>query len=55
MQTAPNANGFVSIGLNFGLTVLCIYPTWIVLSELDRSHEAQETVEVSETEAEVVK
>ncbi|RDW63477.1 hypothetical protein BP6252_11022 [Coleophoma cylindrospora] len=43
MQTAPNANGFASIGVNFGLTVLCIYPTWIVLSELDHTHEVQET------------
>lgn len=42
MQTAPNANGFVSIGLNFGITLLCVYPTWIVLSELKESHEIQE-------------
>lgn len=41
MQSAPNANGFVSIGLNFGITLLCIYPTWIVLSELKENHEIQ--------------
>lgn len=39
MQTAHNANGFVSIGINFGVTVLCVIPTWIVLSELEYSHE----------------
>ncbi len=42
MQTAPNANGFASIGVNFGMTVLCVVPTWIVLSELEHSHEIQE-------------
>jgi hypothetical protein len=45
MQTAPNANGFASIGVNFGMTVLCIAPTWIVLSELEHSHEIQEMVD----------
>jgi len=39
MQSQGNANHFVSIGLNFGITVLCIFPTWIVLSGLERSHE----------------
>ncbi|KAK1977875.1 hypothetical protein LZ30DRAFT_752569 [Colletotrichum cereale] len=38
MQSEGNANHFVSIGLNFGKTVLCL-PTWIVLSELEGSHE----------------
>lgn len=38
MQTS-NVNHFVSIGLNFGITGLCVLPTFIVLSELDRSHE----------------
>lgn len=47
MQTAPNANGFVSIGVNFGLTVLCVVPTWIVLSELEYSHEAKVVEETS--------
>ncbi|CZT44950.1 related to DUF895 domain membrane protein [Rhynchosporium secalis] len=42
MQTAPNANGWASIGVNFGMTVLCVAPTWIVLSELEHSHEIQE-------------
>ena len=39
MQSQGNANHFVSIGLNFGITILCIFPTWIVLSELDHTHE----------------
>ncbi|KAL2849745.1 major facilitator superfamily domain-containing protein [Aspergillus pseudodeflectus] len=39
MQSEGNANHFVSIGLNFGITVLCVIPTWIVLSELEHSHE----------------
>ena len=45
MQTAENANGFASIGVNFGMTALCVLPTWIVLSELEGSHEVQETVD----------
>jgi hypothetical protein len=50
MQTAPNANGFVSIGLNFGITLLCILPTWIVLSELKESHEIQAVEETADGE-----
>lgn len=38
MQSEGGANHFVSIGLNFGITILCIFPTWIVLSELTESH-----------------
>ncbi|KAJ5659965.1 hypothetical protein N7507_006416 [Penicillium longicatenatum] len=45
MQSEGNANHFVSIGLNFGITILCIWPTWIVLSELDHSHEVRVTVD----------
>jgi hypothetical protein len=45
MQSQGNANHFVSIGLNFGITVLCIFPTWIVLSELEHSHEVTVTEE----------
>ncbi|GKT43772.1 UNC93-like protein 2 [Colletotrichum spaethianum] len=41
MQSEGNANHFVSIGLNFGITVLCLFPTWIVLSELEGSHESK--------------
>ncbi|KAI0139118.1 MFS general substrate transporter [Hypoxylon sp. NC0597] len=49
MQSEGNANHFVSIGLNFGITVLCIPFTWIVLSELDHSHEVKVTeIEVEE-------
>ena len=45
MQTEGNANHFVSIGLNFGITMLCIVPTWIVLSGLEHSHEVQVTAD----------
>ncbi|KAF2020453.1 MFS general substrate transporter [Aaosphaeria arxii CBS 175.79] len=45
MQSEGNANHFVSIGLNFGITVLCIFPTWIILSELEKSHEVYVTEE----------
>jgi len=47
MQTAPNANGFASIGVNFMMTVLCVVPTWIVLSELEHSHEVQDVQETT--------
>jgi hypothetical protein len=43
MQSEGNANHFVSIGLNFGITILCIVPTWIVLSGLEHSHEVTVT------------
>ncbi|KAG4255983.1 hypothetical protein FPRO03_04931 [Fusarium proliferatum] len=50
MQSEGNANHFVSIGLNFGITMLCIVPTWIVLSGLEHSHEITVTAgEVSST------
>ncbi|WVN85364.1 uncharacterized protein L203_100509 [Cryptococcus depauperatus CBS 7841] len=39
MQSEGNANHFVSIGLNFGILLISITPTWIVLSELEGSHE----------------
>lgn len=39
MQSEGNANHFVSICLNFGITVLCVFPTWLVLSALEGSHE----------------
>lgn len=39
MQSEGNANHFVSIGLNFGILLISIFPTWIVLSELDHTHE----------------
>ncbi|KAI0016170.1 MFS general substrate transporter [Xylariomycetidae sp. FL0641] len=41
MQSQENANHFVSIGLNFGITVLAVIPTWIVLSELEHTHEVK--------------
>lgn len=52
MQTEGNANHFARIGINFGITVVCIFPTWIVLSELDRNHEIQPAPETPETEIE---
>lgn len=51
MQSEGNANHFVSIGLNFGITILCVYPTWIVLSELEGSHETHVTEEVDANKA----
>jgi len=39
MQSEGNANHFVSIGINFGILLLCVFPTWVVLSKLDHSHE----------------
>ncbi|RAL09408.1 uncharacterized protein BO97DRAFT_351842 [Aspergillus homomorphus CBS 101889] len=45
MQTEGNVNHFASIGLNFGITLLCVVPTWIVLSGLEHSHEVQVTVD----------
>ncbi|KAJ5233311.1 uncharacterized protein N7469_005077 [Penicillium citrinum] len=45
MQSEGNANHFVSIGLNFGITLLCVFPTWLVLSDLEHSHEVTVTAE----------
>ncbi|KAF3005519.1 hypothetical protein E8E14_003418 [Neopestalotiopsis sp. 37M] len=45
MQSEGNANHFVSIGLNFGILLISIFPTWIVLSELDHTHEIRITEE----------
>ncbi|PSN75419.1 MFS general substrate transporter [Corynespora cassiicola Philippines] len=50
MQSEGNANHFVSIGLNFGITLLCVFPTWIILSELEHSHEVRVTDEDGEGE-----
>jgi hypothetical protein len=47
MQSEGGANHFVSIGLNFGITVLCVFPTWIVLSELEKSHEVRVTEDIA--------
>jgi MFS family permease len=55
MQSEGNANHFVSIGLNFGITILCIAPTWIVLSELEGSHEVRVTEEDVRKDAELEK
>ncbi|PWY91657.1 MFS general substrate transporter [Aspergillus sclerotioniger CBS 115572] len=45
MQSEGNANHFVSIGLNFGITLLCFIPTWIIISELEHSHEIEVVAE----------
>lgn len=45
MQSEGKANHFVSIGLNFGITISCIVPTWIILNELEHSHEADSLTE----------
>lgn len=39
MQSEANVNHFVSIGVNFGVLLLSVLPTWIVLSELEHSHD----------------
>lgn len=41
IQSKGGLNHFVSIGINFGITVLCIAPTWIVVSALEESHEVR--------------
>lgn len=41
MQSDKSSSHFISIGVNLGVTVLCIVPTWIVLSELECTHEEQ--------------
>lgn len=48
MQSQGGANHFISIGLNFGITALCVFPTWIVLSELEGSHEVHATADDNE-------
>jgi hypothetical protein len=50
MQSQGGANHFISIGLNFGITVLCVFPTWVVLSELEGSHEVRVMTEEVETD-----
>jgi MFS family permease len=55
MQSEGNANHFVSIGLNFGITILCIAPTWVVLSELEGSHEVRVTEQDVGNEEEIGK
>ncbi|WWD19823.1 hypothetical protein CI109_104289 [Kwoniella shandongensis] len=39
LASQGKVNHFVSIGLNFGILLIAIVPTWIVLSELEHSHE----------------
>lgn len=42
MQSEAGVNHFVSIGVNFGGLLVCVVPTWVVLSELEgRSQEGQ--------------
>jgi hypothetical protein len=53
MQSEGNANHFVSIGLNFGILLISIFPTWIVLSELEHSHEIRVTEDGSSHDEEV--
>lgn len=42
LQSQAKVNHFVSIGLNFGILLLAIPPTWYVLSQLEGSHETAE-------------
>ncbi|WVF65293.1 hypothetical protein IAT40_000017 [Kwoniella sp. CBS 6097] len=39
LQSEADVNHFVTIGLNFGILLIAIVPTWIVLSGLEYSHE----------------
>jgi hypothetical protein len=39
MQSQGNANHYVSIGLNMGLTIVAAPLAWKILSELEGSHE----------------
>lgn len=50
MQSEGNANHFVSIGINFGILLISVFPTWIVLSELDHTHEIRVTEDDMATE-----
>ena len=45
MQTQGNANHYISIGLNFGITLISVPFTWIILSELEYAHEVQVPVD----------
>lgn len=54
MQSEGNANHFVSIGINFGILLVSILPTWIVLSELEHSHEIRVTEDEPGREDEAV-
>ncbi|KAH7080044.1 major facilitator superfamily domain-containing protein [Paraphoma chrysanthemicola] len=51
MQSEGGANHFVSIGINFGFMILCIAPTWVVLAELEQSHETRVDAEEREPQA----
>ncbi|WRT69310.1 uncharacterized protein IL334_006294 [Kwoniella shivajii] len=39
MQSEAGVNHFVSIGMNFGILLIAVIPTWIVVSALDHTHE----------------
>ncbi|KAM5529570.1 hypothetical protein FOXYSP1_17414 [Fusarium oxysporum f. sp. phaseoli] len=43
IQSQKSVNHFTSIGLNLGITVICIVPAWIIISELEHSHDIQVT------------
>ncbi|PSR83405.1 major facilitator superfamily domain-containing protein [Coniella lustricola] len=48
MQSEANVNHFVSIGVNFGVLLASVWPTWVVLSELEGSREVRVVREVEE-------
>lgn len=41
MQSEANVNHFISIGVNFGILLISVFPTWIVLSELETAQEVE--------------
>ena len=49
MQSEANVNHFVSIGLNFGILLIAIPPTWYVLCQLEHTLEARAAETDSQT------
>ncbi|ROW15871.1 hypothetical protein VPNG_02638 [Cytospora leucostoma] len=52
LQSEANVNHFVSIGLNFGILLISVVPTWIVLSQLKPNAELEANHAVTETTGE---
>lgn len=54
MQSEAEVNHFVSIGVNFGVLLVSVFPTWIVLSELGKTsrEEPPRSAEVEEGDEE---
>lgn len=48
---STDADHFISMGLNFGLLLFCIYPTWLVLSQLEENMVVMNDAQVLEQPA----